>query len=267
MRRVILGLLLVSANGFGYNRTQLGQELPWVLLPMTLYATPGGGVRDDAQFGIYFDLGTKNPLLMALTLMIQRLVTGDQNARSVALSMVNRAIAEAAKEHFGQNTTLAGGYLWAAMVDGIAILALTGSHSQSLLGEIRGSVVEFKLIGALSNAFEHSIIEQGYSAEQAELTSGFATAVTGLIFVAKGNAKIGYALIGEAGFRILPAAAKIYLLESVPQESAALVLGVPSMYIASRMSAGRMKSFLQTTGISFFCVTFAAFVNQVQQRI
>ncbi|MEI6805135.1 MAG: hypothetical protein WCK49_01345 [Myxococcaceae bacterium] len=265
MRKVILGLWLLSTSSFSYNTTQLGQDLPWVLLPMTLYATPSGGVRDDAQFGIYFDVGTKKPILMASTLMIQRLVTGDQNARSVAFSMVNRAIAEGVKENLGRDTTLSDGYLIAAGVDLAAIAALTGR--KGLGGEIRDSLVEYKLIAAVSNAVEHGLVAEGASEAQAELASGFATAATGALFLVYQNQKIGLAFIGEAGFRVLPALAKTVLPKGVPQESAALVLGVPSMYFASKMSVGPVKSFLQSTGISFFCVTFAGFVQLMQQKM
>lgn len=255
-----------------YNETERKQA---AILAATHLATaflPDSwfGVKFSTQFGI----GIHDPKLAVVALGMQHALLGDQVALSSGLSMANRAIALESAQYF--NLTPAMGYLLAAGLDTAAIWMPPGPFGTSLL--------ESKLISALSNVIEQALLKTRFSPETVGLlTSAVTSALAGSLWIAYSgqytdpedieaqrlNLNAARALVAETAFRLGPSLATMYM--PTINQQANLALGVPLILLATRMKkdsvASNLVNLVSSTGCAFLINSVVTWVGQLMELV
>ncbi len=239
MRLYTFGFAFVlSLSSLALNVTTVDKLIPLTALHMLPKAFELDHAFDDAVYASMFEIGFTNPGWFARTMMLQYQGSGDWMARSVGLSLINNVVANRIASHWGAPVSL--GFILTGFLNLEASRRLPK-------GEIRTNILDYKILGAFINAAQHYLNESGYSYTEAGALTGAALLGTGILLTQNPqNYQIGYAMLGEAGFRFLP---------SIVSPTIAASTAIP-LLIWMKQYAPKKKTV--AAGLHFFGISTAA---------
>ncbi len=212
--------------------------MPLTVLHMLPQRFDLGHEFDDVVYASMFEIGFTNPQWFAYTMMLQYAQSEDWMARSVGLSLINNVAANQIASHWGAPLSL--GFIMTGLLNLEASRRLPPS-------EIRTNIVDYKITGAFINAGQQYLHESGYSYADAGARTGAALLGAGLLLVQNPQTyQVGYAMLGEAGFRFLP---------SVVSPKVAGITAIPLLILIKRYTPKKRTA---TAGIHFFGISTAA---------
>lgn len=237
--------LIVSFQVYGlsFNKTDI-QRAAKVLTAQWFANTLLKDVDQfDEKFSVHIGVALHDPWVSLVGLAIETNSKG-VSASSSSGTIMNRVIAQGLSEQYHIPESV--GYLGAAAVDAALIFVIPPKGS-SWIG-FRNCLIEFKLVGALSNSVQQMFIEQGNSPDAASLTTAFVTAVAASNI---NHRVLKRALVIETGIRMLPSVWSLLQISDTARNWGTVLGSIPLIAYSRSMRLGLKKDFVSATGMAF----------------
>jgi hypothetical protein len=234
-----------------FNRTEMTEMASLASIHLVAHLLPDQDPVSLAKFSMQYAAGIYHPALEAIIFGLQHVYLGDKTALGPSLSMANRAMAQGFADYF--NSTETKGYLVAASVDTVSLFLF--EHWD--YWDTCQCIHDWTIPGALVNSVHQAILGSGYD----PVMSGLLTsAATGAMALASSD-PFTTAFVAEAGFRLVPSLAKIFVTGS-ELHSVVNIFGMFLLYRATQMKPGYLQTFTGSTGASFM---ISALIDMIER--
>lgn len=256
----VLFFCFTVTTGLYADSNSIAKMLVWTAVPWVLDAGLGEQARtshvaSNALLVGEFSAAFQSPILGIVSHGTMRAFQGDQRAGFVATYVVSKVAANLISEEL--DLPKSQGHFAAA---GLGVV-LSSIPLGGAMSEFQAHMAEYTIVSSLADSGEAYWVEQGYTVEQAALTTGLVLAgASGMAAQIPEARTLVTAMALESGFRVIPTLLKLYAADVTG------LIGVPLMIFYARLANQPndrwfKDNFFKGTGQALAGAVFVRLVN------